>query len=221
TWWTGLYQSGALFQAASGENWWSSIAEAMDSGQIAYWLAFADEQTEFGNRPEEPPAFQIGIAPLPVMPASSHLDTRVKEHGFSISRASPNVSACWEWGKFLSVQPTVLRGVPARQSTAASPDWEASVGPENAAVYRLALERVSRVEEQTHLGWILQPYNSWLGQAEDDVLDGIAPDVALAQAQYKADLYQACMLTEDLSRLTEPEIRAKVTSCAQQADPDW
>ena len=140
-WLSELYHSEAVFQSASGEDWWGSITRAIQSGQIAYWTVLAGQQNSLYFDGGHQPSFRIGIAPLPNTASNVAFDASI-ERGLYIARQSAHAAACWNWAKYLSEQPNTWYGVPARTSVAASPAWENSVGVENATVYRLALTRL-------------------------------------------------------------------------------
>lgn len=220
TWLEELYRSGALFRSASGEAWWSSIVQAIRSGQIAYWTALAGEQERLYFE-DEPPSFKIGIAPLPLLPAPNSLLDASVERGAFISAQSEHPGACWSWIQYLSEQPTAFAGIPARQSLANSEAWEIEVGQSNAAIFRLARERMQQSAEGRRMEMVVMPLAAWLSQAEIETRNGSDPGPALAAAQGKADAYRACLLAVDLFALGEIEIQAKVLECAKQADPNW
>ncbi|MFZ3070748.1 MAG: extracellular solute-binding protein [Anaerolineaceae bacterium] len=220
TWLAGMYQSGGLFQSASGEAAWNSITTAVQSGQVAFWTALAGEQDELYFNGENP-SFKIGIAPLPVISKSNGSFDASVERGFYISRSSQNPQACWSWAKYLSEQPDAFNGIPARKSVAASPAWESSVGADNAAIYRSALARVQTEDAETQSNTLKMPLESWKSQAEADVIRGNDPQQALIQAQQKADAYLYCLEAVDISDLNDKDLSARVSTCAKQADPAW
>ena len=103
---------------------------------------------------------------------------------------------------------------------AASPEWETSVGSQQAAVYRLSLKRVHPMNgmRANLLQW---PLDTWKGQAETEAIKGNDPAPALAAAQKKADAYLRCLETKDAANVSEQAVQTLVTECAKQADPNW
>lgn len=219
-WLSELYRSGAIFQSATGEDWWESITRAIQTGQIAYWTVLAGQQNSLYYDGGQQPSFRIGIAPLPTTASNVAFDASV-EQGLYIARQSAHAAECWNWAKYLSEQPNTWYGVPARTSVAASPAWESSVGKENATVYRIALARLQGTRMEGKWKIMLLPLNSWRSQAEMGARNGEDVNQLLLIAQQKANVYQACLSQQDISSLKEMDLRAKVTSCAKQADPSW
>lgn len=220
TWLSDLYHSGAVFQSATGEDWWGSITRAIQSGQIAYWTVLAGHQNSLYFDGGQQPSFRIGITPLPTTASNVAFDASI-ERGLYIARQSTHAAACWNWAKYLSEQPNIRYGVPARTSVAASPAWESSVGVENARIYRLALARLQGTRMEGKWKIMLLPINSWRSQAEMGARNGEEVKQLLLVAQQKANVYQACLSQQDISILKEVDLREKVTSCARQADPSW
>jgi len=219
-WLSELYRSGAVFQSASGEDWWGSITRAIQSGQIAYWTVLAGQQNSLYFDGGQQPSFRIGIAPLPNTASNVAFDASI-ERGLYIAHQSAHAAECWSWAKYLSEQHNTWYGVPARTSISASPAWESSVGVENATVYRLALARLQGTRIEGNWKIMLLPLNSWRSQTEMGARNGEDIKQLLLIAQQKASGYQACLSQQDISSLKEAELREKVTSCAKQADPSW
>lgn len=219
-WLKGLYLSGALFQASSGENWWPSITQAVQTGKVAFWTVLAGQENDIYFDGEEP-TLKIGITTLPFIEDSTYFFSHSIELGFYIANQSQNPQACWTYAKFLSEQPTGYNGIPARKSVANLPAWESSVGIEKAEIYREALAQSQSVTNSLYPDILLRPLQSWLGQAELDVLNGANTQQSLAAAQQKADSYYACIASIDWSNLSEQGIIEKALQCAKQADPQW
>jgi multiple sugar transport system substrate-binding protein len=217
-WFIEINKSGVFFEPASGDDWWPSMTRAIKAGQIGFWTAKAGEEEYFSG---DAPTYKIGIAPLPKQENSKVSIGRITERGFYISKSSQNPQACWSWAKYLSENSAVLNGVPARKSVANSPAWEAAVGSENAAVYRVALANSQSEAEETLSPYLLLPLNGWLGQAVENVEKGNDAKQELVLAQQKADAYQTCMTAVDISNLNNKELYAEVLICAKKADPSW
>jgi ABC-type glycerol-3-phosphate transport system substrate-binding protein len=223
-WLAGLAKSGALFIPSSGDEWWSSISYALESGQIAFWTSLAGESDLGAFSSNETPSYKIGVAPLPVIPEiGDAFDARNYERGIYISSQAQNPQACWTWIKFLSEQPTTFNGVPARKSVADSAAWEASVGADKATVYRLALARIQSNESTYTSAWMEMPLDTWNGQAFNAALKGEDYQALLPALQTKADAYLACISKVDQAKLTDDTVKTEVNNCARQADPqgDW
>ncbi|MEJ2265295.1 MAG: extracellular solute-binding protein [Anaerolineales bacterium] len=218
-WLVDLAGSGvALVQS---EDDWAAFDEAMRSGQVAFWMAQAgNKESWFLYGPSgEQDMPKIGVVPIPAMPPAAEPIYWSSENGHYITRQAEDPQACWTWIKFLSEQPTAFPGVPARRSIAESPEWEAFVGAEDAAIYRLAQERVQPVDTgqfYSRTGW---PFYQWRSEAVAAVMKGEAPKEALSEAQRKAELYLSCIGVVDISALDDQALMEKVGACARQADP--
>ncbi len=224
TWLAGLFHSGELFQSSPGQDWWPSITAAVTSGQVAFWTALAGEPDGGYYSNAEKLPFKVGIAPLPVMPAGAGSFQESFDKGMYISSKAKAPQACWTWMKFLSEQPAVFQGVPARQTVATSPQWEAGVGPEVATIYRAAAAHVTRSGNfsiSLNERYLQLPLGTWEGQAKSGAMQGNDPAPLLVDAQRKADAYLACMQGVDLSTIAKTDLQAKVMACAKQVDPDY
>jgi ABC-type glycerol-3-phosphate transport system substrate-binding protein len=169
---------------------------------------------------DEEPAFNVGVAPYPLPVEDGELPVWSSERGFFISRQTENVQACWTWIKYLTEQPDVYQGVPARRSVVESPEWEALVGKEAAEIYKLAIARVDRALEQDDYSPISWPFYQWRSDIILAVLGGQDPVKVLAEAQVIADTYLACIAGFDAEKLSGEEIFEQVRVCAKQADPE-
>ncbi len=224
-WLAGLAKTGALYRDAttSPQDWWLNMSGAFQAGQIAFWDSRAGETNGAGVYLSGTPLYTTGAVLLPVMPEGSWSYVRQSyDRGFYISRQSKNPQACWTLIKYLSEQPASFHGVPARISMAALPAWEASVGTEMAALYRTAAARVTREPVTTQSynnAYIQAPLDTWFGQAMDVAFNGGDIELALTEAQQKADVFLSCIKTVDTSKVSPTEIQGKLTPCAKQADP--
>ena len=214
-----LEQTGVMFQAASGLDWYSSITDAMNSGQLGFWTSDAGEQ-KFDISGVYPLTINVGIAPLPYTDKPNGSYAVNDMYGLYISNKTDNPEACWELAKYLSEGVDALKGVPARTSVANSPEWEAFVGEENATVYRAAFSRnLSSAEIDRYDGVFWSPIRSWIGQATMNIRDGNDPAQELAMAQQYADAYLACMAPYDVLSLGQDELWEITNSCAVEVDP--
>jgi multiple sugar transport system substrate-binding protein len=140
----------------------------------------------------------IGVAPLPagIHGASGSGTTS----GYFISAQTEARQACWQWITFLTEQPGVTQGLPARRSVAESDAYRQQVGAERAAVYLASVagaERPSVFDVLTGQGWLAGGMY-WLGRAYSQVADGEASvEEALNAAQTMFDDYRACVVVKD------------------------
>jgi ABC-type glycerol-3-phosphate transport system substrate-binding protein len=141
-------------------------------------------------------ALQIGIVPLPTSPeATASLSPA---SGFYISANTDKVQGCWEWIKFLTYQPNLSTGLPARRSVAESAAYAQSVGEEHALANLQSIENVTdSTAFRLYAGdnrW-LSVGLTWLQQAYTEVINGEASvEQALETAQQTFDAYRACII---------------------------
>jgi ABC-type glycerol-3-phosphate transport system substrate-binding protein len=217
-WWAELEQSGVIFQPASGNNWYASVVNAMDSGQIGFWTEDAGYQ-EWDISQNRRLPFNVGIVPLPYTKKPNGSFDKSFITGFYISNQTEFPQACWELAKYVSERGDELLGVPARISVANSAAWEARVGADNAEVYRAAIaSNLSSAQVTPYDGWFWIPIEHWLWQATENITNGNNAAQELAQAQQYSDAYLACMASYDDLSLNQMET---AVSCAALVDPDW
>jgi hypothetical protein len=111
--------------------------------------------------------------------------------------------------------------VPARVSTAASPEWSAYVGEENAAAYRQALERSVQGTEEAADPFLTYPFGVWEQRIMLALIEGEDYTALLASTQRKAQAYLACMAAVDRTGMTRQQVAEETIRCVQQADPEW
>ena len=216
-WLNNLYQNGALFKAQSTapEDWWMSVNDAVQSGEVAFWTALAGEQKKDYFSASQNSSIEIGVLPLPEVPNHNvSLDSGFVR-GFYISNYTKHPQACWSWIKFLSEQPAAFNGVPARKSIAASPEWEANVGSENAKIYQAAYSQMQYANANPFFSTLVWPLQTWLGDAWISIRDGGDPGIVLTEMQHRADLYHACLLEKDLTSNDELALMEQVRDCTK------
>ncbi len=217
-WLDSLFSSGILYQPPAEEDAWRSIVTAIESGQIAFWTVRAGEQTTELFDPGQPPSFEIGILPLPSVPDNDSPFDSGYERGFYISNQAEHPEACWTWITYLSEQAAGFDGIPARRSVANSSNWEASVGAENAAIYRLAFSQRQNSQQFSFPAITISPLEVFMGDAQFNIGNGSNAQVELALAQQKADAYYACMLEENILSLETWEVKDAVWDCMNKVN---
>ncbi|NJN53600.1 MAG: extracellular solute-binding protein, partial [Anaerolineae bacterium] len=176
-------------------------------GKAAMWVTSANQ----GDYP-----FDTGVVPFPQTQLLPRLSLTPNLTSLYISRRTSNPSGCWEWLKFLSAQPNIFLGIPARQSVVESPGWVETVGAEVAAAYQIAVTRpIQPLPDLTdpYLG-ATYPYSIWWADALHGVFAGDSPVDVLTEMQLRADVYLGCLTT---SVSINPE---QITACAREADPE-
>jgi ABC-type glycerol-3-phosphate transport system substrate-binding protein len=218
-WYQNLYQTGVLFTSSTDENWLYSIQKAIQDGQIGYWTVLIGEEEVYFDGKES--TFTIGISTLPVISEPDYPYSNTINTGFYISSQSQNQQACWLFAKYLSEEPSLYSGIPARKSVANSPAWMSSVGVEKAEIYLQALQQSQPAKNLSYPDFLLWPYHNWLGQVVFAVKQGHEIQQELAAAQQKADAYYACIIPIDWAMLNEEMVEQNVIDCAKKADASW
>lgn len=173
-----------------------------------------DGRVPLWTTPIDGPEFTVGIVPPPIASKPIPLSDIT---GYVISRRAATPYGCWEWIKFLSAQPHVLPGMPARMSVINSAAWKASVGSELATAYAESLSRSELLPAFDRTAQSPErPLRLWLENAliEASMLQA-NPAPLLAAAQDKAETYLTC-LGSPLDSSSE-----LIDRCAQEADPNY
>lgn len=159
------------------------VAQLVANGQVAFWDTSFN--TWFFNNVE--PTFPTGEIAMPSTPLPVGISLN---NGFYISAHAENPKACWEWIRFLSSQPAASQFWPVRRSVAASPEWQTLVGSEKTALFQTVNERlIPSTPSSPERFALLSLWNEAKGQ----IYSGVSPEIALSDAQAKADLYFSCM----------------------------
>jgi ABC-type glycerol-3-phosphate transport system substrate-binding protein len=187
----------------------------IQAGNAAFWTEIAGLRYGFRLTGSPPPAFEVGVAPVPA--GTSPLAPASADVALYISRQSAHPTACWQWIKFLSAQPGVFTGIPVRRSVIESADFEAAVGTETAAVYRAVLSQPRRniVTDRLAL-YAAAPFQRWWEDALWDAFSGANPAAVLAKLQHKAAAYLECMASFGTNEVQEVWL-----TCATQVDPSF
>ncbi len=195
---------------------WTEIQNMITAGQVAFWRATPEDLKTLSRG-----SFQIGLAPMPLLPGTKASLGGYASYAHFISKTSGNPKACWEWFKFLSEQPDAGQGIPARRSIARSTAWEASVGKPQAEALRLEMLRArpyaARYSYPRMFNVIRGPLQVWWNEAVFAALSGADPAQALTEAQAKADAYLVCMKGVDPGTVSYEELESKVNACVEQA----
>ena len=177
----------------------------INEGRAGMWL---DSGGGFGERmfigpggPEQQADQNVGVVPLPAGPNSDKGSGFQSAEGYFISAQSDARQACWTWIPFLSEQPNVSSGLPARQSVAESAAYRQEVGAELADAYLASVSSGSRASFFQRLsdeaGWLMFATN-WLSDAYNNVVDGeMTVEEALNEAQEQVDAFRDCIILND------------------------
>jgi multiple sugar transport system substrate-binding protein len=164
----------------------------INEGRAAMWTS--DIVSIFGDRSE----LNTGVAPMPVgIDGSSGGGS---SFGYFISAETEARQACWQLITFLTEQPALTQGLPARRSVAESDAFRQQVGAERADVFRASVTGTGDFTGDVFEGesWMSAAGSFWLGRAYDQVVKGEAgAEEALNAAQKMADDYRACVILKD------------------------
>ncbi len=196
--------------------------QAVQSGQIVFWTSHLSTAglEYFSN---QSPPFRVEMLPLPSDSNGEPLDITqlTVTKGHYISSQTEHTSTCWDWIKFLSQQPELFGGLPARESVLLSSALEAKIGVENLKIYQSLLSEskegiVSRANNP-----IETPLLSWRMDVLQRILDGEDIQQVLDQTQSEVDAYMSCLSKSDLSALDPDEIyNSHVLPCLNEVRPD-
>ncbi len=156
-----------------------------------------------------------GVAPLPA--GSEGISGGGTTTGYYISAQTDARQACWQWLTYLTEQPNLAQGLPARRSVAESAAYRQRVGTERVAVYQASAASVAAassfdvfVGETWLAGGIV-----WLGRAYSQIVEeGVDVQEALNAAQTMADDYRACVVAQDAFGDQDAWM-----DCMQEVDP--
>lgn len=186
--------------------------EVINSGRAAMWTSASTTAAVMGERT----GLNIGAAPFPGRPDGSSAASFLTVSGYFISAQTQQRQACWQWITFLTGEPAVVSGLPARRSVAESAPFRQKAGAERAEAYLASMsdsERPSSFQLFSEEGW-LGTAMYWYSQAYGQIVDGkVSVEEALGAAQQMADDYRAC-ITADGSYGEEA-----IKTCAKQVDP--
>jgi ABC-type glycerol-3-phosphate transport system substrate-binding protein len=216
-WLAGLAANRTIFNQDED---WMEMEKVFTQGQLAFWTSMMGEKNSWFYAPGQESTQRIGMVPVPQTTGPNPMTSWTNDRGHYISAKSQEAQVCWSWIKFLSEQPTVFSGLPARRSVAESPAWEASVGQTDAAAYRAAIENAKPYDPSSTAtpGYVWPIYN-WRAEAVRRALIGELDQAYLVSLQQKAEAFLSCAQTLP-SEDTSPEYGEDVMNCARQADPE-
>ena len=198
----------------------SHFQELLRSGRAAMWPSSATELVvAMQNAPLD---YEIGSIPLPLGPSGSRGVVEDQTYAYAIFTASPHREACWEWIKFLSLQPQAapLGGgnvyFPAHIITAESSEYMDMVGADAAAIGRAAMSSSSISFQAGTPRWMGLPGFYWLRVAYLEAISGEGDvPTAMSNADEKFTRYGECVTLNDAF-----EDYAAWRECAIEVDPD-
>ncbi len=144
-------------------------------------------------------------------------------NGYYIAADTEVRQAAWEWLKFLTTQESLAQvGLPARVSTAESPEYAQRVGAEKAQVL---IESVQN-STQTSTSDLFSEGSDWLGPAMAGlqsaygsiVAEEVTVEEAMQDLQIKVDNYRQCIIENDLIGSNNYQ---EYEACMQEADLSW
>lgn len=170
----------------------------LDQGRVAMWVNSTFD-VDFGS--EEGNGQRTGAVPLPAGLGENQGSGFSSATGYFISAGTEARQACWEWIKFMTEQPGLGSGLPARQEVAESDAYREKMGPELADGYLASIAGATQApwsqEVSNDNGWLSYPF-FWLYGAYDKIVHGeMEIEEALENVQQMADDYRACVIAAD------------------------
>jgi multiple sugar transport system substrate-binding protein len=181
----------------------------IDTGRVGMWMegggggfGFRVVVREGGPGGSEQQAERnIGVVPLPAGPNSVKGSGFQSVDGYFVSAQSDARQACWDWIAFLTEQPNVTTGLPARKSVAESAAYRELVGTEQADAYLASVNSGSRASFYQRIsdeGNWLGMMSFWLSDAYSRVVNGeMTTEESLAAAQESVDAFRDCVIAKD------------------------
>lgn len=187
----------------------------ISGGRAAMWTSFGP--LAVAGLSDGRDELNTGVAPLPAGVDGAGGGGSAFGYFISARHGQETRQACWRWITFLTAQPDLAQGLPARRSVAESEAYRQQVGDERVAVYQASVAGVGRSSELdifTGQSWMGSGI-LWLGRAYDQVVHGEASiEEALNAAQRMADDYRACVITREA--LADDEAQQE---CVLEVDP--
>jgi ABC-type glycerol-3-phosphate transport system substrate-binding protein len=159
------------------------------------------------------PTLDIGVAPEPLGPGGHKV--RYWVDAYYISANSTNQAACWEWIKFLAMEPSAPRLplLPGHIETAESTEYRDIVGADLAAIGHAFISTPSTESIPSLPPW-MGPGFDWLISTYIIVVNGQSDVMsALAEADAKFSQYRQCVIERD--GFDDP---AAWSACAAEAE---
>ncbi|MCL4869816.1 MAG: extracellular solute-binding protein [Anaerolineae bacterium] len=187
--------------------------ELVQNGKVAMWPV----EWRGGTEDRLTGDLEIGSAPMPRGPHGYSFSLVDNLVAYFISTETLHVQACWQWLKFLSIQPTASPYLPAHIATAQSAAFADHVGAKLADVYLTAVAGGSHEAFLTgQLEEWINPGLVWLVEAaEIAAKGGVTLASTLADAEDKFTRYRACVMNRQAF-----DNRSAWRECAIQVDPD-
>jgi ABC-type glycerol-3-phosphate transport system substrate-binding protein len=205
-----------------GDNYSATHATFVNSRHAAFEAqgnyAMKTEQINFVPQTAELERENLGVAPLPLGPAGTNMpQSGLLAINYYISKTTEHVQACWQWIGFLSQQTGPVSDIPARISVAESADYETTVGPQAAAVYRAAMRGGDQLPNVATFGatpeW-MRPGWVWARRALEQSLHGANLLEELEKSQEHWNAFRECVTVSDAFNSGEGWVQ-----CAVQIDP--
>ena len=162
---------------------------------------------------QQKPIEHIAVAVPPTSVAGSGVYVASQ---YYISAQTPHAEACWAWIHFLSTRLPPDGTLPPRYSLLRSEQFAEKVGQANQQVYLRAVESPLSAPSAPE-GWPegADRAYTWFDRALENVLwQNADVETELAQAQFKADAYLACL------RRQSEQGAAAAQACFEQVEAD-
>lgn len=148
------------------------------AGEVSMWSHFS------GAIPHRDFGLDDAVVKIAPLPAGTDRVSDFLYEGLFIAAGSTHVEQCWAWMKFVSDRYIPLKGIPARSSILASPDFAHQVGAETQAVYMALLNYTDTYT--LYAASARGKQSPYLLDALAGILNGASPESALSAAQYLA-----------------------------------
>jgi len=174
---------------------WDVARGLIEEGWVAMWI---DSTWLLPGVDKPQMKLSLGVTPLPVLVVGGQPATWYTFTGYGISAQAPYPEEAWRWITFLSREPGIVRGVPARRSLA---DLTATLAPSelqpeiqqayDATLATYADAGYDRIRAE--IPWFDVVYRLYRDAVEESLRDGTDPTQTLSDAQAVAEAYMVCL----------------------------
>lgn len=188
--------------------------DQINSGTGAMWI----DQIGMPKSPQSTLPYQVGVAMFPMQQTLNPAYST----SLYISKRAQNPEVCWTWFEFLvNQQSNVFSGIPLSPATINSENWAASVGQDQAAVYRTTLSNLVFTEKTNNFPPL--PLSQWWADAMAAVLqEGREASTVLHEIQFKAQNTLDCIQASGIPASIPYDLTYEVAiRCAKTADPSY
>lgn len=191
-----LYEIMPIFPPLGGEDTVRQVGRMVNEGEAIFWPHFLTDSLLFFDIPVEA---EIGTVPYPSVNGGIVYDLAAEGRltAYHIAANSNQKGACWDWIKFLAVQPTQAiesKWMPAHIAASQDPAFVDTVGAVVAEVFYAALtSNQHRVSVEPVPEW-MTPISFWVRDAYEEAQQNGDVTAAMTELRDRYATYRECVL---------------------------